>query len=68
MSYGVGQVGTVSVVVARVNQWIEKPEENYQCIFCFQIFLHSSCNYYLVQRVAQRVKKPESEIVFSYNL
>ena len=61
MSYGVGQVGTVSVVVARVNQWIEKPEENYQCIFCSQIFLHSSCNYYLVQRVAQRVKKPESE-------
>ena len=61
MSYGVGQVGTVSVVVARVNQWIEKPEENWQYIFCIQIFLHSYCNYYPVQRVAQRVKKPESE-------
>ena len=33
MSYGVGQVGTVSVVVARVNQWIEKPEENYVLIY-----------------------------------
>ena len=46
MSYGVGQVGTVSIVVARVNQWIEKPEENLMYLvfkyFCIVLVITSA--------------------------